>query len=486
MRLDFNKYLNEVGEVGFVEKVVSSLVYTDGLPGARPQELVIFEDGGVGEVITLGSTVEILSFSRHAVRVGTKVVRTNEVLQIPVGQELLGQLVDPFGRSLDPLRPAMRPKESRPVDVPPSDINTRVRIKEPCDTGVAMVDFLVPLGKGQRELVIGDQKTGKTRFLLRALLAQVKAGSVGIYAVIGKSQMAVKEVEKFLEQNDIKDRVVIIASVAGDSSGIVYLTPYAATAVAEYFRDSGKDVLLILDDLSLHAKVYREIALLGRRYPGRNSYPGDIFYAHARLLERSGNFISPSGEERAITCIPVVEALQGDLSGYIQTNAMSVTDGHIFFDRVLFTQGRRPAVDPFLSVTRVGKQAQSPLKQEINRTLLIFLKEVEKLHTFTSFGAELGEHIKKQLRKEERILKFFDQTAYDYISPTLQLFIFGLVWGEWWTDKTPQEVQHDIQRIVYTYQAQPEVRRNIDLAVSGVESLSVLVDRVKIIDVLKI
>lgn len=486
MKFDFNHYLQKIGEIGFVERVVSSLIYTDGLPGAKPDELVVAESGDLGVVTALrDSGLEILSLSKNPIRVGMRLARTDRVIEVPVGKGLLGKIINPLGHSLDPSRPVPPLEESRPIDTIPSGINVRSRIKRSCETGVAMVDFLVPLGKGQRELIIGDQKTGKTRFLLRALLAQVKEGAVGIYAMIGKGQMTIKEIERFLEEMRILDKVILVVSSADDPAGVIYLTPYAAMAIAEYFRDLGRDVLLVLDDLTVHAKIYREIALLGRRYPGRNSYPGDIFYTHARLLERAGNFVTPRGES-SITCLPVVEALQGDLTGYIQTNTMSMTDGHILFDRLLFAEGRRPAVDPFLSVTRVGFQTQSALKLEIGRTLLAFLRSVEKLHNFTSFGSELGEHIKRALHKEERILKFFDQTVYDHLPSSLQLFLFGMVWSERWVDNTPQEIGRQIQKIIYSYQTRPEIQRNVGLAVSDVKTIAGLLERVKIADALKL
>ncbi len=483
--VNFDKFLTQVGEIGFINKVVSSLVYAEGLPGAKPEELVIFESGELGEVTALTeSNVEILGFSKNPVRVGSRVVRTNKALEVPVGEELLGRVLNPLGRSIDPSSPVPPMKEMRPIEILPPGIGKRARIKTPCHTGVALADLMIPLGKGQRELVMGDQKTGKSRFLLRSLLTQVRQGAVGVYAVIGKGQVAVKQIEESLRQLGIMDRTVIVTSMSDDASGMIFLTPYTAMTIAEYFRDAGRDVLLVLDDLSVHAKAYREIALLGRRFPGRNSYPGDIFYTHARLLERAGNFITPLGE-RAITCLPVVETTQGDLTGFIQTNIMAMTDGHIFFDHTLFAEGRRPAIDPFLSVTRVGRQTQTPLQREVGRTLITFLREVAGLHNFASFGAELGERIRSSLEKEKRIMQFFDQTAYDSIPANLQLVLFGLIWGDFWQEKNLEEVRLAIQKTIFMYETRLEVRRRVDGTISLCDSTESLINHIGDLDFFK-
>ena len=483
MRLDFNNCLSEIGEIGFVERVVSSLVYIEGLPGVKPQELVIFETGEFGLVTAISeSSSEILSFSHIPVRVGSRVARTNKLLEIPIGGDLLGKTISPLGKSIDPSRPLPPAKETRPIDIAPQGIGSRAKISKACETGVSMVDLMIPLGKGQRELVMGDQKTGKSKFLLRSLLSQIKNGAVGVYAVIGKNQLAIKQIEEELTKMGILSNVVLIVSSADDATGMIYLTPYAAMTIAEYFRDNGRDVLIVLDDLSMHAKEYGEISLLGKRFPGRNSYPGDIFYTHSRLLERAGNFRTSHGE-LAITCLPVVETVQGDLTGYIQTNIMSMTDGHIFFDHDLFVEGRRPAIDPFLSVTRVGRQTQTPLQKEIGRALISFLRNVARMHNFASFGAELGDHIKRALEKEVRVFQFFDQTAYDRVPQALQLFLFGLIWGDAWRDKSRSELRILIQKILFMYDSKQEVRERIDGHISGITRLDDLVKALQDINI---
>jgi len=253
----------------------------------------------------------------------------------------------------------------------------------------------------------------------------------------------------------------------------MYATPYSAMTIAEYFRDVGRNVVLVLDDLSTHARIVREIALLGKRFPGRNSYPGDIFYTHASLLERAGNFSGKNGPV-SITCLPVAETVQGDMTGYIITNLMSMTDGHLYFDHLLFAEGRRPAVDVFLSVTRVGRQTQTPLRLEIGRTVIPFLRKAADFRNFASFGSELGPHIKDVLEKEERLNEFFDQTVYHTIPGNLQLILFGFAWGEIWRGKTRMEVRIEIQKLVYSYASDVALRKRMDAYISRCDSIESL------------
>lgn len=479
MRHDFKNYLERTGEVGFVNKTISALVYTDGLPGAKPEELVVFESGGVGQVAALGpGGVEIFSFANYPIAVGTRVARTDQELEIPVGEELLGKIINPVGDSFDPAQTVLEPKESRRMDVLPLGIGSRSRIKRQCETGVTLVDLMFPLGKGQRELIIGDQKTGKSYFLWRVMLSQIKAGAVGIYAIAGKSKTVIKRLEEAFRQAGVAQGMIFVATSSEDSPGLIYLTPYAAMTLAEYFRDKGRDVLLVLDDLSGHAKAYREISLLAKKFPGRNSYPGDIFYVHSKLLERAGNFRGPKGDV-AITCLPVAETAYGDITGYIQTNAMSMTDGHLFFDRALFVEGRRPAIDPFRSVTRVGRQTQTALRRQIGRALLTFLRKAAHLHSLASFETELGEHVVSELKKEKRLMQIFDQTAYDLVAFNLQVFLFGLAWGSFWYGKTENEVRLEIQKIIFAYEARPDIRKKIDALAEESSSLEALLARLK-------
>jgi len=421
--------LERTKEIGFVEEVNHPVAYINGLPNAKLSEIVFFESGCMGVVTSLlEEYVEVMVFKSKAVRVGEQVSRSDEILQIPVGEGLLGNVINSLGNSMYENKVITGIDEYRSIDATPPAINFRERITIPLETGVSLVDFLIPLGKGQRELIIGDRNTGKTTFVNQVLLSQAKLGAICIYAGIGKKMHSIKKVEEQLEKSGIKDKTIIVGSGSSDPIANIYLTPYTAMTIAEYFRDKGKDVLLILDDLSTHAKYYRELSLISKKFPGRDSYPGDVFYAHARLLERAGNF-KVGNKVSSITCLPLVEAIEGDITGYIQTNLMSITDGHIFFDQSLFKSGKRPGINYFLSVTRVGRQTQSKVKWGINRELSSFFYLHSKTERFIHFGAELNEGIKSTLEMGKKLDQFFDQTTEEIYSIDVQILLFVLIWS---------------------------------------------------------
>jgi len=475
---NFQQYLSATEEIGFVESSNQAIVYTNGLPSATLQEIVMFETGELGIVLSLTrDQAEILLFAKYSVKVGTRVTRTGVKQEMPVGFELLGQAVNPFGHPLTVSKTIQTPKISRPIDSNPSGINTRKRIEQPFETGVTLVDMLIPLGKGQRELIIGDRKTGKTSFLYQTILKQATLGTICIYAGIGKKKTDIKNIEAFFHTMGIDNTTVIIASSSEDPAGIIYLTPYSAMTLAEYFRDEGHDVLVVMDDLSAHAKFYREIMLIGRRFPGRNAYPADIFYTHARLLERAGNFILPNGNDHAITCLPVVESIEGDIAGFIQTNLMSMTDGHIYFDVDMFSKGNRPAINPFVSVSRVGRQTQSPLRLSLNRELISFLTLHRKLESFSHFSAEAGAGVKRTLAVAERIYSFFAQEAKEVKNLDLQIIIFCLLWSDYWQDITKME--KDIATITQTYKNSIEAQALVKDLITNSDSFNTLLNTMK-------
>ena len=474
---NFNYYLEYTQEIGYVEKTTSAIVHASGLPDAKPGEIVISETEKLGQVLSLSDDfLEILMFSYSPPQTGEKLARTNEFLKIPVGFELLGQIIDPLGNSLEASKIMQKPEKLMPIYKTPSGILARRTITRHLETGVAAVDLVLPLGFGQRELVIGDRKTGKTNFLLQSVLTQAKQGNICVYAAIGKRMLNVKALKEFFDKYGILKNIVIVVSGSEYSAGIIHLTPYSAMTIAEYFRDQGKDVLLVLDDLSTHAKFYREISLLGKRFPGRNSYPGDIFFTHASLLERAGNFATNYGE-KAITCLPVVETAEGDLSGYIQTNLMSMTDGHLYFDSNLFAKGRRPAINPFLSVTRVGRQTQSNVKRQITREILSFLTLFEKMQNFIHFGADLSETTKVTLSFGERITKFFGQKPATSIPINIQILLFCLLWNNIMQRKQTDESE-SAGKIVKAYRENPQVRKEIDSIIEKAESFNGLLGNI--------
>lgn len=477
---DFTAYLNEIGEIGYVEQVADAIIYVNGLPNAKPGEIVIFESGDFGQVFTVDYEVaEILIFSKNPIKRGTKVARTNDTLKIPVGMELLGRIIDPLGNSIDSIKPLKTTSSTRPIEVSPAGITKRKTISKPFETGALMVDLAIPLGHGQRQIIVGDRKTGKTSFLTKTILNQTNRGNICIYAAIGKKKLDVKKIQEFFSKHGVLGKMVIVASGSEDATGLIYLSPYTAMTISEFFRDQGKDVLLVLDDLSTHAKFYREIALLGRRFPGRNSYPSDMFYAHAKLMERAGNFTTDIGDA-SITCLTVAETTQGDLSGYIETNLMSMTDGHLYFDKDLFYLGRRPAINPFLSVTRVGKQTQTNLRRDVSREIISFLNLYEKMQSFIHFGAELNENIKTTLSTGAKIIQFFNQYTDEVLPINLQIVLFSMLWADFWTGKELITIREDMQKIIKTYKSNTSLQKNVDALITNSDSFNKLLKEIRI------
>ena len=428
MDTHFQQLLKESGEYGTVFQVSHPIVFIEGLPTVKTHEVILFASGQKGEVfaITRGK-VEARIFSHEPVTVGTMVTKTNQLLSIPVGPELLGHTIDPLGDPLDPAAAFTRPTKLGDLDANPIGIAGRQKITKHLVTGIALIDLLIPLGRGQRELIIGDRKTGKTSLLMTTIKNQVNEGVIAIYAAIAKKKSDIKRLQEFFVQEKLMDKSIIVATSSYDSPSLIYQTPYAAMAIAEYYRDQGIHTLLILDDLSTHAKFYRELSLLARRFPGRDSYPGDIFYIHSKLLERAGNFKHPEKGEVSITCLPVIEIVEGDLTGYVSTNVMGITDGHIYLDSNIYYQGMRPAVNIPLSVTRVGRQTVDKLTRDVNKNLTAFLAQYEKLQNLSHFGQELTDDVKKNLKIGELIYKFFNQPYQLTVPLTIQLIILSMI-----------------------------------------------------------
>lgn len=450
--MDFNKMMIENGEFGVVQNVRHPIVVANGLPGARLSEIVLFETGEMGEIFIMEKdTVEILVFSKDPVKVETKIIRLDKFFAVPVGEELLGNMIDPLGNQISKEDAPLKFSKARETDVAPLGLAFRARIKKPFLTGVAIIDTMVPLGLGQKELILGDRKSGKTSFVLSTIKNQIKLGSIAIYAGIGKRKSDIKKVRDFFAEEGIIDSSIIVATTPYDSPSLIYATPYSAITIAEYFRDQGRDVLVILDDLSTHARAYLEISLLAKRFPGRDSYPGDIFHTHAKIMERAGNFKLADGREASITVLPVAEVVEGDLTGYITTNLMSMTDGHIFFDSNIYYEGRRPAVNIPLSVTRVGRQAQTALLRNINREIGAFLTLYDRVQNLSHFGAELNETVKETIATGESIYRFFNQHFNISIPPQVQIAMFSLIWLNM-IDRSEVGLEKTKQKLVEAYQ----------------------------------
>jgi F-type H+-transporting ATPase subunit alpha len=460
----FNQLLRQSGEYGIVYQVSHPIVFIEGLPTVKTQEVILFETGQKAEVFSINrGKIEARSFSHEAIRVGTKVTKTGQLLSIPVGDELLGHTIDPLGEPLDPAEEFIKPKTLRNLDANPVGIAGRAALDTPMITGTALIDLMIPLGRGQRELVIGDRKTGKTSFILTAIKNQVHEGIICIYAAIAKKKSDIKRLQEFFVQEKIMDKIIIVATSSYSSPSIIYQTPYAAMAIAEYYKDRGQHTLIVFDDLSTHAKFYRELSLLARRFPGRDSYPGDIFYIHSKLLERAGMFKHPTKGSVAISCFPVMEIVEGDLTGYVSTNVMGITDGHIYFDSNIYFQGMRPAVNIPLSVTRVGRQVSDKLTRDVNKNLTIFLSKYEKMLNLSHFGQELTEQTKKDLRTGDLINEFFKQPYQLTIPLTVQLIILSMILQGLITSK--EELANAKKNLIKAFYVEQPKKFLLDLAI---------------------
>ncbi len=449
---DFKNYLEKTREIGRVVSITHSIIMVSGLPNLKPKEMIITEDEEKGMTYGLNENLaEVFMFDIEKLKIGKRVARTNEIFKIPVSQNLLGRIVNPLCRPIDGLGPIGGEKIFLSIEREAPPISQRAKIKQFLETGVTIVDLLIPIGYGQRELVIGDGKTGKTTFLLQTILSQVKKEVVCIYVSIGKESTHVKRVEEYLKETGVFKNTILLVAAPNSPATIIYLAPYSGMTIAEYFRQKGKKVLIILDDLTTHAKIYREISLLLKRAPGRTVYPGDIFHIQAALMERAGNIINKEGEIVSITALPVAETLENDISGYIQTNLMAMTDGHIFFDIEEFKKGKRPAVNAFLSVSRVGNQTKGLLDQELANLVRKKLAEYQKALEIARFGVELPEETRKIIDFGEKLGILFNQDPKTVLSRGFQLFLFGLLLSGFWDGRSPQIMTVTVKEMLEYY-----------------------------------
>lgn len=448
----YKEYLEKTGIYGTIQEIKYPLIYIDGLPEVRPNEMIIFETGEKGLILDIEEyQVHALLLSNNPVPLHTMVARTGEQISITVSDELLGKAIDPLGQVITGEQTPVISDNQRPIFIAAPGIDKRSKITEPFITGISKVDLLIPLGKGQRELILGDVKTGKTSLVLNILKSQILMGdTIVIYASIGKKQSEIKELILRLQRENLMTKSIIVATAASDSPSLVYLTPYVAMTLAEYFKDQGHNVVLILDDLSIHAENYREISLLSRRFPGRESYPGDIFYAHASLLERAGNYIFDGKKNVSITCLPLATTVEGDITGYISTNLMGMTDGHILFDVEIYNKGHRPAINIPLSVTRVGRQAQSNLHRSINVEILSILSQYDKLQDIAHLGSELSGESKRILEKGKALHVILHQEKM-IIPHDIQTILFGIVWLGLCDMTTPHIYQSVLTNLMKLY-----------------------------------
>lgn len=384
-------------EVGTVIWVGDGIVTIYGIDNAMYGEIVVFENGIKGMVQDIRRTeIGCILFGKDTgIKEGTKVTRTGKRAGVPVGEEFLGRIINALGAPIDG-KGAIKEADYMPVEQEAPSIADRQSVNEPLQTGILSIDSMFPIGKGQRELIIGDRQTGKTSIALDTIINQRGKDVVCIYVAIGQKASTVAKIVSTLEKNDAMDYTIIVASTASDPAPLQYIAPYAGTSMAEYFMHKGKDVLIVYDDLSKHAVAYRTLSLLLGRSPGREAYPGDVFYLHSRLLERSSKLKDSLGGG-SITALPIIETQAGDVSAYIPTNVISITDGQIFLESDLFFSGMRPAVNVGLSVSRVGGAAQTKAMKKATGTVRIDLAQFREMEVFTQFSSDLDENTKEQL-----------------------------------------------------------------------------------------
>ena len=399
----------EQSETGTVILVGDGIARAVGLEKCMSGELVEFENGAYGMAQNLeeNSVSIVLLGDAEGIKEGSVVKRTGRVVSVPVGEAMIGRVVNALGQPIDGKGP-IEAKEYRPIESPAPGIIERKSVSVPLQTGIKAIDSMIPIGRGQRELIIGDRQTGKTVIATDTIINQKGTGVICIYVAIGQKQSTVAQLVNTLEENGAMDYTIVVSASASELSPLQYIAPYAGCAMGEYFMAQGKDVLVIYDDLSKHAVAYRALSLLIRRPPGREAYPGDVFYLHSRLLERAAR-IAPEYGGGSLTALPIIETQAGDVSAYIPTNVISITDGQIFLETELFHSGVMPAVNPGISVSRVGGNAQIKAMKKVAGTLKLIYSQYRELQSFAQFGSDLDADTKARLAQGERIVEVLKQ-----------------------------------------------------------------------------
>ena len=413
----------DVAEVGSIISLGDGIARVHGVENAMAGEMLEFPHGVYGIALNLEeeSVGAVLLGEYKEIKEGDIVKRTGRIISVPVGDEMLGRVVNALGQPIDGKGPIVT-KQYLPIERLAPGVVDRQPVKEPLQTGLKAIDAMVPIGRGQRELIIGDRQTGKTAVALDAILNQKDTGVICIYNAIGQKQTTVAQVVRTLEEADAMRYTIVVAASAADPAPLLYISPYSACTIGEYFRDSGRHALCVYDDLSKHAQAYREISLLLRRPPGREAYPGDVFYLHSRLLERAAKLKAELGGG-SLTALPIIETQAGDLSAYIPTNVISITDGQIFLESDLFHQGVRPAINVGNSVSRVGGSAQIKAMRQVAGTLRLDLAQYRELAAFAQFGSDLDKSTQAQLTRGARLVEILKQPQYEPLAVEKQVAI---------------------------------------------------------------
>lgn len=436
----------KIERVGVVTRVGDGIVWVYGLSQCGAGEVIEIDSlGGKEPVQALalnlmedGVGAVILGDERQVVA-GAEVKLSGHTLEVPVGPELVGRVVDPLGRPLDAAG-EIKAKTTLPVERPAPGVMDRKSVDEPVMTGITAIDSMIPIGRGQRELIIGDRQLGKTAIAVDTMINQHQNGSgiINVYVAIGQKKAKVARIVEELRQRGVMDQSIVVATSASDPAPLQYLAPYAASSMAEYFRDNGQHALIVFDDLSKHAVAYRQMSLLLRRPPGREAYPGDVFYLHSRLLERAAKLSDAKGGG-SLTALPIIETQAGDVSSYIPTNVISITDGQIFLEGDLFYQGVRPAVNVGLSVSRVGGSAQTKAVKSVSGTLRLSLAQFRELAAFSQFSTDLDAETKQRIERGKRLTELLKQPQYSPLPASAQIVMIVAGTGGAF-DELPEEL----------------------------------------------
>ncbi|OQX71946.1 MAG: F0F1 ATP synthase subunit alpha [Candidatus Cloacimonas sp. 4484_275] len=424
----------DIDETGKVVQVGDGIARVYGLNNVMAGEMIEFPGGVVGMALNLEEdNVGCIIFGEtRKIKEGDTARRTRKILQVPVGDALLGRVVNALGEPIDG-KGEIKAEKNMPIERKALGIIQRQPVKEPLQTGIKSIDSMIPIGRGQRELIIGDRQTGKTAIAIDTIINQKESDVFCIYVAIGQKKSSVAKIVKTLEEHNAMDYTIIVSASASEAASLQYLAPYAGATMGEYFRDNGKHALIIYDDLSKHAVAYRELSLLLRRPPGREAYPGDVFYLHSRLLERASKLNDELGGG-SLTALPIIETQADDITAYIPTNVISITDGQIYLGSRLFYSGVRPAINAGLSVSRVGGNAQIKAMKGVTGQLRLNLAQYAELEAFSKFGSDLDKATQAQLRRGERLVEILKQDQYSPLPVAKQIFIIFMA-NEGYLDK---------------------------------------------------
>lgn len=451
----------EQSETGTIILIGDGIARADGLENVMANELVSFANGEYGMAMNLeeNSVSIVMLGSDKGVREGDTVKRTGKVVSVPVGETLLGRVVNALGQPIDGKGP-IEATETRPIESPAPGIIERQPVNVPLQTGIKAIDSMIPIGRGQRELIIGDRQTGKTTLAVDTIINQRGKDVICIYVAIGQKNSTVATLVEDLTKAGAMDYTIVVASTASELAPLQYIAPYSGCAMGEYFMNKGKDVLVVYDDLSKHAVAYRALSLLIRRPPGREAYPGDVFYLHSRLLERAARLNDDNGGG-SLTALPIIETQAGDVSAYIPTNVISITDGQIFLETELFHSGIMPAVNPGISVSRVGGNAQIKAMKKVSGTLKLAYSQYRELQSFAQFGSDLDEDTKRRLAQGERIVEVLKQNRTAPIAVENQVAIIYAVTNNMLDDVKVEDIM-DFESELYAHlDANPDVLAEI-------------------------